>query len=200
MKAISDQAKAVKDLAASALAKANDLRDARTFRRQSAPARIRTDLDEVSEDGSESTDIGKRVPTTLRALRDGVLDKISNHENSTHMVNVTLKSNSEASERANELTSLALERHQEQIVVMNLQRERELAQAQARLDLNSQTARETITLRREELQAAASRVNKKDESISELKSLMASVQGSLADMGSVLKMLAERLPSGTAAI
>ncbi|KAH9817622.1 hypothetical protein DFH28DRAFT_867252, partial [Melampsora americana] len=146
------------------------------------------------DDGSELTDVGKRAPTTLRALRDGVLDKISNHENSTHMVNVTLKSNSEAAERANELTSLALERHQEQVLVTNMQRERELAQAQARLDLDSQNARDTLALRREELAATASRANKNDESISDLKTSMASVQGSLADMGSVLRMLAERLP------
>ncbi|KAH9812547.1 hypothetical protein DFH28DRAFT_898792 [Melampsora americana] len=200
MKAINDQAKAVKESAATALAKANDLRDAQTFRRQSAPACIRTDLDEVSDDGSDPTDVGKRAPTTLRALRDGVLDKISNHENSTHMVNVTLKSNSEAAERANELTSLALERHQEQIIVMNKQRERELAQAQARLDMDSQIARDTLTLRREELAAAAALVNNKDDSITELKTSMASVQGSLTDMGSVLKLLAERLPPANGGI
>ncbi|KAH9816138.1 hypothetical protein DFH28DRAFT_1160712 [Melampsora americana] len=152
LKNITDAAKAVKEGAATALAKANDFRDAR----------------------AEVTNVGKQGPTTLRALRDGVMDKISNHASSTHMVNVNMKSNSEAAERANELTSLALEQHQEQIVVMSMQRERELAQSQARLDLDSQTARKTINLRREELQATALRIDKKDESISKLKTLMAS--------------------------
>ncbi|EGG04785.1 uncharacterized protein MELLADRAFT_72294 [Melampsora larici-populina 98AG31] len=149
------------------------------------------------EDGEEDTEaeIAKRTPTTLRALRDGVLNKLAGDENVSQMVNVTLK-NSEAAERANELTAVALERHQEQTAVTNAQRERELAQSQARLDLDSQTARETIALRREELQAAGAREDKKDKTINELKSLMDSVQKNLADMGSVIKMIAERFPPG----
>ncbi|KAH9808741.1 hypothetical protein DFH28DRAFT_907914, partial [Melampsora americana] len=150
---------------------------------------------EAGEDDHVPNELGKRGPTSLRALRDGLLNKLSGSDSSsTHMVNVTLKS-SEAAEKANELTRIALERYQEQTAVINMQRERELAQSQARLDLDAQTARETIALRREELQAAGAREDKKDGSIIELKTSMASVQGTLADMGSVLKMLADRLPA-----
>ncbi|KAH9816074.1 hypothetical protein DFH28DRAFT_891614, partial [Melampsora americana] len=150
---------------------------------------------EDGDDDLEGNESGKQGPTSLRALREGLLNKISGSDtSSTHMINVTMKS-SEAAEQANELTRLALERYQEQTAVINLQRERELAQSQARLDLDAQTARKTLALRRDELQAAGAREEKKDGSISELKSSMASVQGTLTDMGSVLKMLADRLPN-----
>ncbi|KAH9807965.1 hypothetical protein DFH28DRAFT_892475, partial [Melampsora americana] len=141
--------------------------------------------------GEGSEEEPPKAPRTIRALREGVSKKID-MSGSSHLVNVSMKTN-EAAERANEITLMALEQHKEQVALMNVQRERELAQAQARLELDAQTARETIQLRREELQAATAREDKKDETVNDLKASMANVQGTLSEMGSVLKMLAQKL-------
>ncbi|KAH9813249.1 hypothetical protein DFH28DRAFT_897199, partial [Melampsora americana] len=141
--------------------------------------------------GESSEEEHPKPPRTIRALREGVTKKIEG-PGVSHLVNVSMK-NTEAAERANEITLMALERHKEQVAVTTAQRERELAQSQARLDLDAQTARETIQLRREELKAASEREDKQNETVSELKSSMANVQGTLSEMGSVLKMLAQNL-------
>ncbi|KAH9813701.1 hypothetical protein DFH28DRAFT_896303, partial [Melampsora americana] len=133
------------------------------------------------------------------ALREGINKKFKQDRTRSHIVDVTMKS-SEAAEKANELTAVALERHQEQVAIMNAQRERELGQLQARLELDSQMARDTIQLQREELQAAGAREDKKDDAVNELKLSMANVQGTLSDMGSMLKMLAERLPAANGTV
>ncbi|KAH9807443.1 hypothetical protein DFH28DRAFT_832175, partial [Melampsora americana] len=132
-----------------------------------------------------------KAPRTIRALREGVSKKIQGGGVS-HLVNVLMKNN-KAAERANEITLIALERHKEQVVVMNVQRERELAQSQACLALDAQTARKTLQIQREELLAATAREEKKDKTVNELKTSMANVQGTLSEMGLVLKMLAQKL-------
>ncbi|KAH9810257.1 hypothetical protein DFH28DRAFT_903234, partial [Melampsora americana] len=132
---------------------------------------------------------------TLKALRENLSKKFFSEDHvGTHMINITLKS-SKAAEKSNEITLLALEKHNEQTLIINQQRKRELAQAQTRLDLDSQMARNTLSLRREELAAATLRQEREDGQIRELKSSMVNVQGSLAEMGSVLKLLVERLPA-----
>ncbi|KAH9816137.1 hypothetical protein DFH28DRAFT_891533, partial [Melampsora americana] len=141
--------------------------------------------------GESSEEEPPKPPRTIRALREGVSKKIDRAD-SSHLVNVSMRTN-EAAERANEITLIALERHKEQVAVMNVQRERELAQSQARLELDAQTAKDTIQLRREELAAATAREDKKDETVNDLKSSMANVQGTLTEMGSMLKMLAQKL-------
>ncbi|KAH9822985.1 hypothetical protein DFH28DRAFT_921935 [Melampsora americana] len=109
LKTITKAEKAVKERAAIALAKANELCDARAFRTQSVSPQNRTDPDDNGEDDLEANEAGKHGPTSLWALRDGLLNKLSGNESSsTHMINVTLKS-SEAAEKANELTRMALE-------------------------------------------------------------------------------------------
>ncbi|KAH9813153.1 hypothetical protein DFH28DRAFT_897440, partial [Melampsora americana] len=156
----------------------------------------RSQADPNEDDNSDEGEVGNRPRNTLKALRENLSKKYFSEDTvGTHMINVTLKS-SKAAEKSNEIALLALEKHNEQTIIINQQRERELAQSQTRLELDSQMARDTLSLRREELTAATLRQEREDGQIHELKSSMVNVQGTLAEMGSVLKLLVERLPAG----
>lgn len=130
----------------------------------------------------------------MRALRENLGKKIHGDEvMHGQMINVTMKS-TQAAEKANELTLVALDRHFEQTKIVNAQRKRELLQTQARLYLDSETARATLQLRRDELESGRAHHAGKDHQIDELKSSVASVQGTLSDMESLLKLLADQMP------
>ncbi|KAH9812857.1 hypothetical protein DFH28DRAFT_930786 [Melampsora americana] len=175
MKALVREAKEGKQAAAINVARANELRDGFAACRRSAPARVVQDVKEDGEVSSDGGEVTHRPATTFRALRDGLNKKLQGDNKIGLFIDVTMKS-SEAAQRANELTLVALDKYEKQ----------------------AETARETLNLRREELLAASSRQDGKTEQINELKSSVAAVQGTLADMGSLLKLLAERIPPNNA--
>ncbi|KAH9806874.1 hypothetical protein DFH28DRAFT_918758 [Melampsora americana] len=190
-------AKGAKDAAANNVARANELQDRFSRRPKSNSAPVGTGVEDEGKNGLDEGDAGHRHPTTFRQLRDGLTKKLQGDTRLSHIVDVTLKS-SQAADCANELTMLALDKYEKQAELENGQRERQLLQSQARLKLDTQTARETLILRREELAASTAHQEKKDEQISELKGSVAAVHGTLADMGSFLKLLADRLPPANA--
>ncbi|KAH9816290.1 hypothetical protein DFH28DRAFT_927634 [Melampsora americana] len=133
--------------------------------------------------------VAQRPENTMRAAHDQLNKKIQDDEKFGQMVNVTLKS-SAAAKQANKLTLAALD-------LVNRQCKCELAQSQTQLELDSQVARNTLTLQWEELAAATTCKGKKDGQIDELKSSISNVQGTLAEMGLVSKLLLEQLPSSS---
>ncbi|KAH9820326.1 hypothetical protein DFH28DRAFT_1197479 [Melampsora americana] len=182
-------AKEAKEAASTSFARAEDLRNQFSGRLRLKPAPAAMNEEDVPLDD----EVGHPPANSIRAIRQKLDQKLDDRGTGAHMVEVTMKS-SEAQERANEIALMGLERHEQQTNVVNLQRERELTQSQARLDLDSQMGQETLALRREELAAATSRKEKTEEHIDGLKSSVSNVQGTLAEMGSVLKLLVERIP------
>ncbi|KAH9813095.1 hypothetical protein DFH28DRAFT_1129046 [Melampsora americana] len=166
MKNVVRKAKDVKEAAVDHVARANDLRAQFAGRQRSAPAQVGPAGDEEGEIGLDEGEGGNWPATTFWALQNGLTKKLQGDNRLSHIVDVTLKS-SQAADCANELTMVALEKYERQAELENAQ---------------------------QELTATTSFQANKDKQIGKLKNSVSAVQGTLSDMGSLLKLLADQLP------